>query len=179
MGVATRPEIVLSAELAMRRRRFAEAIELFDRHLEETPGDLDALLKVGICHLLNRSERTFVAIHRTVSGIIAESREVPGEIARLWARYDALFKKVSATALILGAASLTGCKKFSAHKYSGGVARPVKSVTKPAPSKVEEPKQEAAQEAPAAKPTRPTFSAHRYSGGVYKRPRKPPPPAEE
>jgi hypothetical protein len=174
MGIAERSETIASAERAMKRRRFAEAIGLFDAHLEEQPGDLEALLKVGICHLFNRSERTFMMIHRTAGRAVAALRRVPERLSRLWERYDALFKKVSAAALIMGSAALTGCsEEYSGHKYSGGVEKA--PVVRPAAKSKDE---GAGPAAPADEPKqkeiqkpKPTFSAHRYSAGVYHRPR--------
>ena len=127
MGEETKA-LAASAEGLMRARRYREAMEAYRRRLEQEPGDVAALLKLGICHLLDGSERAFVRIHKRAAKLIARLREVPPGLARLWARYQELFKKVTATALILGAVTVAAYEAQaagtgSAHKYSGGVYR--------------------------------------------------------
>jgi hypothetical protein len=155
-----------SAEELMRARLFGEAIGAFDAHLRDYPDDLRALLKVGICHLLNRSERMFVAIHQRAQALLARLREVPRDIARLWRTYNSLLAKVTATALLVGVGTLAGCGDgCSAHRYSGGVYKP--------PVEEQQQKPEAAPESEKPKPQVP-FSGHKYSGGVYEGPEQKP-----
>ena len=98
------------AEQAMKARRFGEAIAGFEAHLAEWPDDVRALLRLGLCHLLDRSEETFVAIHGRARALIEKLREVPADLARLWAHYQQLLRKVSATALVVGAMALPACQ---------------------------------------------------------------------
>jgi hypothetical protein len=44
------------AERLMRTHRYAEAIGVFESRLADDPSDLGAMLRMGLCHLLNRSE---------------------------------------------------------------------------------------------------------------------------
>ena len=121
----TKTDLRTRAEALMRRRRFAEAIPLFERHLRDRGRDLPALLKLGICHLLNRSERAFLDIYERARRIVARLKKMPADVARLWAQYGDLVKRVTATALVLGATATA----YSGHRYSAGV-RP-----KPVPTK--------------------------------------------
>jgi len=157
------------AEERMRQRRFSAAISLFEQHLETSPGDLTALLRLGICHLLNRSEDVFRAIYDRAEKLIQQMKSVPEDVGHLWEQYRALFLKVSATPLILGVMALSSCSdQQSAHKYSGGVYK------KAEPAKTEEvtDKQQTPQvEQPKEKAKPPVTSSHRYSGGVYRPPK--------
>jgi hypothetical protein len=94
----------------MKARRFGEAIAVFEAHLAEWPDDVRALLRLGLCHLLDSSEETFVAIHGRARALIEKLREVPTDLARLWAHYQQLLRKVSATALVVGAMALPACQ---------------------------------------------------------------------
>ena len=58
------------AEELMKRRRFAEAIALFNEQLAEKPNDLKTKLRLGICHLLNRDEQTFLAIYQRATDVV-------------------------------------------------------------------------------------------------------------
>ncbi|MFB3891689.1 MAG: hypothetical protein ACE15C_06670 [Phycisphaerae bacterium] len=165
-------ELRLAAEDLMRQRRFGDAIEAFRMHLERHGRDLKALLELGICHLLNGSEQAFREIHERAGRMLARARKVPADVARLWEQYGALAAKVAATALVLGAMAVEGCK--SSHKYSGGVyeANMTQSAHRysggvyvqpiPASGPATMP---ATTSAPASKPA--PISSHRYSGGVY------------
>lgn len=157
------------AEERMRLRRFSDAIPLFEQYLEASPGDLKALLRLGICHLLDRSEEVFRSIYHRAEELIQQMKSIPEDIGHLWQQYRALFLKISATPLILGVVALSSCsEQQSAHKYSGGVykkAEPAKTeevTDKEQTPQAEEPKEE-------AKP--PVTSSHRYSGGVYRPPK--------
>lgn len=110
------------AEALMKRRRFAEAIPMFEQHLRDHGDDLGALLKLGICHLLNRGEQAFLDIHQRARRIVARLKKMPADVARLWAQYGNLVKQVTATALVLGVTATA----YSGHRYSAGVSpRPV------------------------------------------------------
>lgn len=129
------------AEQAMRSRRYAEAIVLFDSHLEKSPSDLKPLLQVGICHLLNRSEDVFLHIYRVAAAIVDKTEKLSEDVKRLWKQYGVLVKKVTATAVLVSTVATTMSACTSSHKYSGGVY-------------LDEP--DAGQ-----------TSSHKYSGGVF------------
>ena len=170
----------------MQAHRYDEAIARFEAHLGDHPTDLGALLRMGLCHLLNRSEPAFLSIHGRATALIRELGAVPVQTERLWAHYQHLFKLVTATALVVGGmAELMGCDHpvASAHKYSGGVYQePGPPVGGAATEATEAPPKDAgsardsgAAPQPSTKPlgtARPhAISAHRYSGGVYHRPK--------
>ena len=169
-----------AAEALMKARHFAEAIDLFEGHVRTYPDDLHALLKLGICHLLNRGERAFLAIYDQARILVERSRVLPRDVARLWKSYKGLVYKVTATALILGAGTLAGCgDSSSAHKYSGGVYKPPTEVQQQDPQATpeaakEKPKPQVAPDNGTGKPPD-QFSGHRYSGGVYRTPKQTPP----
>ncbi|MBW2523898.1 MAG: tetratricopeptide repeat protein, partial [Deltaproteobacteria bacterium] len=99
------------AEQLMREHRFAEAIMALDQHLSSEPDDARALLQLGICHLLNRSEGEFAAIYRRAEAMVARLSPPPSDVSRLWALYRSLAAKVSTTALVLSAAASAGCDR--------------------------------------------------------------------
>lgn len=120
----TETDLRTRAEALMKRRRFAEAIPMFKQHLRGHGDDLGALLKLGICHLLNRGEQAFLDIHQRARRIVAKLKKMPADVARLWAQYGDLVKQVTATALVLGVTATA----YSGHRYSAGVRpRPVPS----------------------------------------------------
>lgn len=135
---------VQEAETLMSERRFPEAIAAFEAHLEQSPYDLRALLKVGICHLLNCSRGAFLESHRRAEEAIARIGSVPADVADLWALYRDLVVRVGAATLVAGTLVLGqgGC----AHSEGSGDGGTV------------------AEDAGTTKPPRP---AHRYSGGVF------------
>lgn len=115
-------DLCTRAEALMKRRRFAEAIPMFKQHLRGHGEDLGALLKLGICHLLNRGEQAFLDIHQRARRVVAKLKKMPADVARLWAQYGDLVKQVTATALVLGVTATV----YSGHRYSAGVRpRPV------------------------------------------------------
>ena len=165
----------------MQAHRYDEAIARFEAHLADHPTDLGALLRMGLCHLLNRSEPAFLAIHVRATALIRELGAVPRQTEELWSHYQHLFKLVTATALLVGGlAELAGCDHpvASAHKYSGGVyhepGAPVGGASAQATqayAPAENPGSGGATAEPSPGPTSPprpqATSAHRYSGGVY------------
>ncbi len=171
MGV--NPEPAVLAETEMKAKRFSQAIELFEQHLAAHPDDLAAKMRLGICLLLNRSEQGFIEIFHQVEAAVAMTKNLGRELARLWAQYQSLFAKVTATALLIGTVALTAADamaqpnqpRFSGHRYSAGVSQQVKPPVKP------QPVQPPAGLKPFTQPdtSKPT-SSHRYSGGVYKPP---------
>jgi len=177
-------ESVAAAARAMRGRRFKEAIDLLESRLADVPGDLEAMLQLGICHLLSRSERAFLKIHDRTRAMVEAAGELPERVARLWAHYRSLVRKVTAAGLVMGSATLSSCDRWSAHRYSGGVFQePAPRPTTERPADEDSAKADAAEKDTAKKdalddgsdtakpePPRP-ISSHRYSGGVYRPPR--------
>ena len=100
----TDPEYGLArdAEGLMRAHRYREAIARFEVRLAEDPQDLCSLLRMGLCHLLDRSEAVFVAIYHRATAIIGELGEVPARARKLWFQYQQLVQSVTATALVVG-----------------------------------------------------------------------------
>jgi len=153
------------AEQAMKARRFGEAIAGFEAHLAEWPDDVRALLRLGLCHLLDRSEETFVAIHGRARALIEKLREVPADLARLWAHYQQLTRKVSATALVVGVMALPACQSQArAPAKSLPPAAADASAVAATPAK---PLPPGAADAGVAATWHQTIRpSHRYSGGV-------------
>jgi len=121
------------------------------------------ICRSGICHLLNRSEESFLKIYTKAERIIETMNSIPDDITHLWNQYRLLITRVTAASLVLGTTVITtGCSE-SAHKYSGGVYKPpvVEKVTDENKADVKIPETE--DEAPLQ-----SQSAHKYSGGVYK-----------
>ena len=160
-----------AAEGLMRRRQFGEAIPLFEECLADAPDDLGALLRLGICHLLNRSEDLFLAIYRKAGALLARIERAPDDVRRLWAQYQALAKRVTATAVVLGTIAVAGCASAPGPGAEGAAKPPVTSSHKYSGGVYQEPAKEENKEQP---PASPPFSAHRYSGGVYVPPRPEP-----
>jgi len=172
----------------MQAHRYDEAIARFEAHLGDHPTDLGALLRMGLCHLLNRSEPAFLSIHARATALIRELGAVPRQTEELWSHYQHLFKLVTATALVVGGmAELVGCDHpvASAHKYSGGVyhepGAPVggtrnQATEAYAPAANPGSGGTTAQPSPAppSTPSPQATSAHRYSAGVYLKPRPKP-----
>jgi len=172
-------EKVAAATRAMRGRRFAEAIDLLESRLADIPGDLEAMLQLGICHLLSRSERVFLKIHGKVSAMVEAAGQLPERVARLWAHYRSLVRKVTAAGLVMGSATLSSCNTHSAHRYSGGVFQepapkpPAEQESEEDSAKADAEKKDVIEDGTGAakpEPVRP-ISSHRYSGGVYRPPR--------
>jgi hypothetical protein len=160
------------AERLMRAHRYAEAIAVFESRLADEPSDLGAMLRMGLCHLLNRSEPAFLAIHDRATAIIHELGAAPRQTEQLWVHYQRLFKLVTATALVVGGmASIVACDVDSAPKNSGGVyvetdAAADDAARDTATDVVSAPDGDATVDA-GADAAGDAASAHRYSGGVY------------
>ncbi|MBW2453899.1 MAG: tetratricopeptide repeat protein [Deltaproteobacteria bacterium] len=185
------PDLTARAEALMQEQRFAEAIEAFDTHLERTPADPRALLQLGICHLLDRSEEIFLDIYQRAARLLGALEQVPAELARLWRLYRSLVAKVTATALVTSTVGLTACDKTDALP-DPSVAPPstssmgatetgeptaeatgeVTATGEPAPSTSATSTATAAATATATPPPPATTTtpAHRYSGGVRPNP---------
>lgn len=178
-------DILERAERAMKERRFAEAIDAFHLRLRDDPEDLRALLEMGICHLLNRSERVFVAIHRKAGEIIRRIGGVPAHVATLWERYEALLRRVSAAALVMGAVVVSpACKGRgdgepetlplppppAATAVEDAAAAPPAEDVAPPPVEIAEPSLDALVSPVDEAGEEPAVSAHRYSGGVFRPP---------
>jgi hypothetical protein len=100
------------AEQLLQEQRYGEAIEGFSEHLRRAPDDPEALLQLGICHLLNRSEKEFLAIHERASRVLDATPVLPGAVSRLWTLYRSLVAKLTATALAVGA--VAACERSGA-----------------------------------------------------------------
>ncbi len=149
---------LVRAETAMKDNRYGDAIDLFTAHLDTEPGDLKALLHLGICHLLNRSEPIFLFIYDEAVKLKQTLGEIPKDVSRIFAQYEGLVKKVTAAALVVGTMSAAGCGDdndgpFSSHKYSGGV-----NLSPDAAASSDEENEDVGTDT--------VTSAHRYSGGV-------------
>ena len=158
------------AERLMRAHSYAEAIKVFESRLADDPSDLGAMLRMGLCHLLNRSEPAFVAIHDRATALIRELGAVPRQTEGLWSHYQRLFQLVTATALVVGGmASAVACdnESTSSHKYSGGVYVEPDAAADDAAADASAPDGDAAADAPDGDASTDATSAHRYSGGVY------------
>ena len=158
------------AERLMRAHRYAEAIRGFESRLADDPSDLGAMLRMGLCHLLNRSEPAFLAVHARATALIRELGAVPRQAEGLWSHYQRLFQLVTATALVVGGmASAVGCdESTSSHKYSGGVYVAPDAATGGAPADASDGDAATdAASAPDGDAATDATSAHRYSGGVY------------
>ena len=118
-------DIQMEAASYMKAGRFPEAIPLLEQCVAIDPMDLKSLLHLGICHLLNRSEKVFLSIFEEATQLKSRLKEIPPDVLRVFTQYESLVKKVTATALVLGTvtAAASGCG-LSAHKYSGGVYVP-------------------------------------------------------
>lgn len=169
------------AEKLMKQRDFSGAVNVLSAIMEDEPENIKVMLKLGICHLLNRSEENFLLIYEKAERIISSMKEIPENITHLWTQYKGLIAKVTAASLVIGSTVVsTGCDKGSAHKYSGGVYKPTKkeNITEAKENNVETEKpKEASTESTEEKeiintPEMKTISCHRYSGGVFIRDRK-------
>ena len=144
------------ADLLLREHRFGEAISGYEARLAAEPRDLAALLKLGICHLLNRSEEEFLRIFQVAGEWVSTTAELSGDLQTLWNKYQGLAGRVTAGALVLGTLAATGCTAAetpeSTHKpTTEATAVPTTTV---APS-------------PRQNPQEPPYTGHKYSGGVY------------
>lgn len=150
------PALLNRADLLLREHRFGEAISGYETRLAAEPRDLAALLKLGICHLLNRSEEEFLRIFHVAGGRISATSELPGDLQSLWNKYQGLAGRVTTGALVLGTLAATGCTAAETPESpqkptTETAAGPAAMVTPP-------PKQE-----PQERP----YTGHKYSGGVY------------
>jgi len=150
------PSSTVRADRLMQDHRFAEAIASYEERLETAPGDLAALLKLGICHLFNRSEWEFLRIFRAGQEQMMATGEPSAEVRPLWERYQSLAGRVLAGALVVGGLAVGGCAVADAQAKEA--AKPQPQVTAPGDL----------TPGPAGNgPQKPVFTGHRYSGGVY------------
>lgn len=173
----------------MEEHRFGEAADELGRYLREHPDDPQALLQLGICHLLNRSEGEFFAIRLRAERLLARHAPPTPEVTRLWALYRSLAAKVTTAALALGATATVGCDRDAPPTVVPETPAATATSTAPEtppPDEASPPADEAADttDSPFATPppestdsagtTAPTTTAtappvrpaHRYSGGV-------------
>jgi len=128
-----RTELRAQAERLMQERRLDEAIRLFRLVVDGHPGDLQALLELGLCHLLNRSERAFLKVHQRVRCLVGRIRVLPERLARLWALYGTLAARAGVSVLVMGTLSTPGYA-MPAPVY-GGRPMPLPSASaKPTPT---------------------------------------------
>lgn len=145
------------ADRLMQNRRFAEALQIYEQHLQEAPADAAALLKSGICHLLNRSQAKFLAIYAQARSLLAALDGIPADVQALWRKYEGLVAKVTAGAMVVGGLAVAGCDK-----------PPAESEPQPQPPSATPAAPAAAAPAKPATPSAADLSSsHRYSGGVY------------
>ncbi len=201
--MSNREPPITEAETLMKQRRIPEAIVLLEERVNTRPDDPRALLTLGVCHLLNGSERAFLTIYDRARLLLERLRDIPDDLARLWQKYRNLVVKVTASALIVGTAGLAGCTKSGSEQKAGEIppavqktkpsdaaAQPASQISDaaPAPADAAEPANvppppppdAAAKPKPTTKP-RPPASMHKYSGGVYLKPDLPkqPPASSE
>ena len=100
--------IVPRADRLMKKRLFAEAIALYEERVAAVPADLASLLKLGICHLLNRSEKRFLKIYLQGKERMASLSDLPAGTAALWRKYEDLAFKVAGGALVIGSLAIGG-----------------------------------------------------------------------
>jgi hypothetical protein len=155
----------LSFRLAqlMRERRFDEAMGLARGHLAAYPDDLETLLRLGICCLLNRAEDEFLQVHGRAALLVSRVGELTERLARLWQFYQRLLAQLATPVLWVGATSLAGCDKKPPETVPTAAAEVSRAPTT-------SPAQPTREPATPATATTNTASAHRYSAGVYKPP---------
>ena len=180
------------AEQLMKEHRFADAARELSERLGQQPDDPQALLELGICHLLNRSEAEFLRIGARAERIIAALESPPARVSRLWSLYRSLAAQVTTAALTLGAVGAMGCDRTTppadvtaepTPTVSTAADQPATGAPADDPSGVggaAEPTAEpsaqdesAAPTATAAATTTQVRPAHRYSGGVRPPPKNP------
>lgn len=144
------------ADLLLREHRFGEAISGYEARLAAEPRDLRALLKLGICHLLNRSEEEFLRIFQVARERVSATSELPGDLQSLWSKYQGLAARITAGALVLGSLAATGC---TAAETPESPQKPTTEATTGQAATVTPPPKQEPQERP--------YTGHKYSGGVY------------
>lgn len=142
---------IAHADRLMKDRRIDEAIVLYEAHLDIYPNDLTVLLKTGICHLLNRSEKRFLKIYLQAKEMTSAVSELPAEARALWRKYEGLAFKLTAGALVLGGVAVAGgaCLADS----SGDPADSAPTVSAP----------ENTVKPPTPRPS----SSHKYGAGLF------------
>ena len=130
----TRSSLLVLAERQMQERRLEDAIRSFRLYLRGNPNDLRALLQVGICHLLNRSEGEFLKVHQKVRTVAARIRRLPDAIARMWDVYGSLAAKVVAATVVIGALALPGLAQQARPLYAAPPYRPTPAQPSPSSS---------------------------------------------
>lgn len=144
-------------DFLMKNRRFAEAITVYEAQLSAVPKDLSALLKLGICHLLNRSEKEFLRIFQAAQVQVAQTAELSRDVQMLWDRYKGLAARTVAGVLVVGSLAVTGCTASDSPP----------AVEAQSPSAVKKSADSAVKQQPPGNQENPLFTGHRYSGGVY------------
>lgn len=94
--------LVTRAVSAMKAGQYTDAAHLLERQTAAHPEDVGALLRLGLCHLLNRQEKLFILIHRRAAMIIRNAADLSEEVRGLFAQSETWFKKVTAVALVMG-----------------------------------------------------------------------------
>jgi hypothetical protein len=108
-------------------------------------------LKLGICHLLNRSEHNFLAIYEQTKVLMASLTEVPAEIKTLWHKYEGLATKVTAGALVVGSLAVAGCSSIDDRPDTP----PIQTTNHSSPP------------GGSDRPVNPPPATHKYGAGLY------------
>ncbi|MBN2340415.1 MAG: hypothetical protein JXX29_00565 [Deltaproteobacteria bacterium] len=103
---------------AMKAHDYSSAISLFEQKRQQMPEDLNTLLHLGICHLLNHSETAFLTIHEEAKKLRSRLAHIPEHVAEVFAQYEGLVRKVTATAVLVGTVTGAACGICSGHNHS-------------------------------------------------------------
>jgi hypothetical protein len=127
MPMKTRDSVTV-AENCMRQREFGRALTLLDEQLAKQPEDLRALLDKGLCHLFLASQEAFLDVHGRAKALVSRLKNLPDDLLRRFAEYEALAQRVTASALVVSALAMgaysAGCscgQVETRHLYSAGV----------------------------------------------------------
>ncbi len=187
-------ESTAPAEIArlMREYRFAEAMDCARARLAERPGDLETLLRLGLCCLLSRAEDEFLRIHARAQKLVASQGHLPASTDRLWRVYQHQLARLTTPLVIAGSTALGACNKTPTDSAApepvmptapsvSAAAEPEPAAPQPEPAAPEPSASVASSASAAAAPTPPVAtsvpseppkaSAHRYSAGVYRPPK--------
>lgn len=111
------------ATSSMKAHDYPTAISLFEAQRAQSPDDLNALLHLGICHLLNHSVSMFLTLYEDAKKLKNRLQHIPDHVVKVFSQYAGLVRKVTATALVVSTVAGAACG-LTAHKYSGGVYQP-------------------------------------------------------
>jgi hypothetical protein len=166
--------VVPRADRLMKRRLFAEAIALYEERVAAVPTDLASLLKLGICHLLNRSEKRFLKIYLQGKERMTSLSDRPAETVALWRKYEDLAVKVAGGALVIGSLAIGGSPPALAGTPDIPSGTPP-GVAIPAPI---DPGTWDCAKPPTPRPHGPEMPTTKYGGGAFRPPVMIEPPQE-